>query len=66
MSKPYCRTFYTFKCDKKILGTTGVDDIKDYGVPFSAIIVLNGRLSFMALSYKLLKEEIYSNYHTLA
>jgi hypothetical protein len=42
----------------KTLEQLGVEGTKDYGFPFSAVIVLTWSFIFMLLSYKLLKEEI--------
>ncbi|MBX9887230.1 MAG: ABC transporter permease [Flavobacteriaceae bacterium] len=56
MSNLIVEPFTRLNVIKNIGTQLGVDDIKDYGVPFSAIvIVLAWSFIFMALSYKLLK-----------
>ncbi|MBU0940511.1 MAG: ABC transporter permease [Bacteroidetes bacterium] len=56
MSNLIVEPFTRLNVIKNIGTQLGVEDIKDYGVPFSAIvIVLAWSFIFMALSYKLLK-----------
>ena len=57
MSNLIVEPFTRLNLIKNIGTQLGVDDIKDYGVPFSAIvIVLAWSFIFTALSYKLLKK----------
>ena len=56
MSNLIIEPFSRLNVIKNIGTQLGVDDIKDYGVPFSAVaIVLTWSVLFMILSYKLLK-----------